>query len=134
MKYGLRSDSRQWLIYDDETMGALMRGLEAYALHIVGGPMTRHQNIAVRGIGTLMRRTAAHRIEEMKRNDGAQRVMISHLEKVFDWLGKTQSGLALPTPDELDEVYAVAFNLDSRAQSAGVGTPLGTHRVAVRGD
>lgn len=131
---GLRSDVRQWTIYDDEALGALMRGLEAYALHICGGPLTRHRHIAVRMIGTLMRRVASHRIEEMKTNDGAQRVVIGHLEKIFTWIAAGQSGRLAPEPTEaLDEIYAAAFRLDSRARSAGVRGP-GVHRVAVRGD
>lgn len=132
---GLRSDARQWLIYQDEALGALMRGVEAYALHICGGPLTRHRHIAVRMIGTLMRRVASHRIEEMKRNDGAQRVVIGHLEKIFTWIGSEQPGkVARPEPTgALDEIYAAAFRLDSRARSAGVSGP-GVHRQAVRGD
>lgn len=132
---GLRSDSRQWLIYDDEALGALMRGVEAYALHICGGPLQKHRHIAVRMIGTLMRRVASHRIAEMKQNDGAQRVVISHLERIFTWLGSEQPGkVARPEPTEaLDEIYAAAYRLDSRARSAGVQGP-GVHRVAVRGD
>lgn len=132
---GLRSDARQWLIYGDEELGALMRGLEAYALHICGGPLTRHRHIAVRMIGTLMRRVASHRIEEMKTNDGAQRVVVEHLEKIFTWISAGQSGRLAPEPTEaLDEIYAAAFRLDSRAANAGVGASVGVHRIAVRGD
>lgn len=134
MNYGLRSDARQWLIYDDETLGALMRGLEAYALHICGGPLTRHRHIAVRGIGNLMRKVASHRIAEMRANDGAQAVVIAHLERIFTWVAVGQEGRLAPAPTEaLDEIYAAVFRLDSRAQSAGVSGP-GVHRQAVRGD
>lgn len=132
---GLRSDSRQWLIYDDESLGALIRGLEAYALHVCAGPMVRHRNIAVRGVGTLMQRVANTRIDEMRKAGGAQQVVVGHLEKIFRWLASEQAGrIHLPEPvDELDEIYAAAFRLDSRARTAGFRGP-GVHREAVRGD
>lgn len=131
---GLRSDSRQWLIYDDEVLGAVMRALEAFALHIAGGPLSRHRRVEVRAVGHLMRRVAESRIVEMERADGAQRVAVHHLRAIFDWLGAEQRGLVLPPPAvELDEIHAAVFRLDSRAQSAGIGGP-GVHRAAVRGD
>lgn len=131
---GLRTDERQWLIYDDEALGAVMRGLEAFALHAAGGPLTRHPHQAIRAIGYFMQRVSSARVEEMRRNDGAQRVVVEHLEQIFQWLGRQQRGLLTPDPTQaLDELYAAVFRLDSRAQSAGVVGP-GVHRVAVRGD
>ncbi len=133
MRYGLRTDERQWLIYDNETLGAVMRGLEAFALHLAGGPLTKHRVDGVRAIGHFMQRVASARLAEMEKNDGAQRVVVNHLRRMFTWLGREQSGLATPAPPELDELYAAVFRLDSRAQSAGVVGP-GVHRIAVRGD
>lgn len=133
-RYGLRTDERQWLIYDEETLGAVMRGLEALALHIAGGPLSRHPLQPVRAIGHFMRRVGEARFAEMHKNDGAQRVVASHLQTIFTWLGRQQRGLATPPPTEaLDEIYAAVFRLDSRAQSAGV-VGSGVHRSAVRGD
>lgn len=133
MRQGLRTDERQWLIYDDEVLGAVMRGMEAMALHLAGGPLTKHPSQPVRAIGHFMQRVAAARLAEMGKNDGAQAVTVHHLRTVFQWLGYQQRGLALPEPPELDELYASVFRLDSRAQSAGVVGP-GVHRTAVRGD
>lgn len=131
---GLRSDFRQWLIYDDESTGAVMRGLEAFAMHIVGGSLQQNQNIALRGIGTLMKRTATTRMAEMKSNGGAQEVVASHLTDIFTWLSRTSKGIHTPPPeDQIDEIYAVAFRLDSRIRAAGTAGP-GAHRAAARGD
>lgn len=134
-RYGLRTDERQWLIYDDETLGAVMRGLEAIALSIVGRSLQRNRVEAVRAIGHFMGRVADARFAEMERNDGAQQVAARHLRTIFGWLSRQQAtGLDLPAPQaELDQVYASVFRLDSRAQSAGVVGP-GVHRQAVRGD
>ncbi len=132
---GLRSDARQWLIYDDEALGALIRGLEAFAMHMAAGPLLRHRVAAVRGMAMLMRRVANHRIAEMQKADGAQRVVVRNLTLIFEWLGYQQQGILLPAPtDALDEIHATSTRLDSRAHSAGVGSPVGTHRRAVRGD
>ena len=135
MRYGLRTDERQWLIYDDEVVGAVVRGLEALALHVAGGPLARHSHIGVRAIGSFMRRISERRFLEMERNDGAQRIVAQHLRRIFEWIGSEQPGrVALPPPtDALDEIYGAITYADSRAVSAGVVGP-GVHRVAVRGD
>ncbi len=134
MRYGLRTDERQWLIYDDESLGATMRGLEAIALSVCGGALARHRVQQVRAIGHFMRRVADTRFAEMERNDGAQQVVARHLRTIFRWLELDQRGLATPPPTAaLDEIHAATFRLDSRAQSAGVVGP-GVHRVAARGD
>lgn len=131
---GLRTDERQWLIYDEEVLGAVMRGLEAFALHLAGGPLTRHRVGAVRAIGHFMRKVSDARLREMEKNGSAQEVVVEHIRRIFIWLGQEQnSGLALPEPEGLDEIHAAVVRLDSRAKSAGVVGP-GVHRLAVRGD
>lgn len=130
---GLRTDERQWLIYDEEALGAVMRGLEAFYMFIASGPLARDPDDAIRAIAHFGRRVAQSRIEEMKKNDGAQREMAHNLEVMFKWIGMRQKGMALPRPKEVDDIYAAVFRLDSRAQSAGVVGP-GVHRIAVRGD
>ena len=126
---GLRSDLRQWLIYDDETLGAVARALEVAALAMAGQTLMRRPEAPVRLLGKVMVRIASTRTNEMLRNDGAQRVAIGHTSKVLNWL----AGKASFPADELDELHAAAFRLDSRAQSAGVQGP-GTVREAIRGD
>lgn len=131
----LRTDERQWLIYDDEVLGAYMRGLEAWALKVfserlkqVGPDRLRPLN----GIATFAGRVADQRITEMKRNGGAQ-------EAVADWVllvSKWAAGKTPLTPDVqrgLDEFHSVATRIDSRVMGAGVHGP-GVHRIAVRGD
>ena len=132
---GLRSDARQFLIYDDEALGALMRGLEAFGMYLAAGPLLRHRVAAVRGMAHFMRRVANHRIAEMEKADGAQRVVVRNLTLIFEWLGYQQRGDDLPPPvDALSEIWATATRLNSRAMNAGVGDPVGVHRIAVRGD
>ena len=133
MRYGLRTDERQWLIYGDEKVGALARGLEAMALHIAGGPLRRHRHEGVRLIGVYMQRIAKGRIDEMHRNGGAQEIVAEHLADIFEWLGREQAGVHLPPPEGLKEIHALAFHADRRAANAGIQGP-GVHREAVRGD
>lgn len=137
MRYGLRTDERQWLIYDEEVMGAVIRGLEAWALMIAGTRLRKgHRGPdrikAMNAIGRFMQKIADQRLTEMKRNGGAQ-------EQVADWIllvSKWAAGKTLYTPDigrALSEIYATIYHNDSRVNSAGVRGP-GIHRQAVRGD
>ena len=139
MNYGLKDDARQWLQYDDEGLGAVMRGLEAMALQMVGQSLVNSPAAridAVRAMGYFMQKVASHRLASMMKVGGAQGQVVSHLAKIMNWLSRSYYGAspALPPQDELDEIYAYVFRLDSRANGAGVGEPLGTHRIAVRGD
>lgn len=134
-RYGLRTDERQWLIYDDEVLGATIRGLEAWGLMVLG---TKLRNVgpdrirATNGIGAFCQKVANQRLTEMKRNGGAQ-------EQVADWIlivSKWAAGKTPLTSDvarALDEFHAVSTYNDSRVSGAGVLGP-GVHRQAVRGD
>lgn len=129
---GLRTDERQWLIYDDESIGALTRGLEAWALAIASNLLEENRIAGLRGIGSLMSRIADQRLVTMKRNGGAQEV-------VADWIllvSAAAAGKTPWTPDvdmAIDELHAVGYRLDSRGSSAGILGP-GVHRAAIRGD
>lgn len=129
---GLRTDDRQWLIYDDESLGAVMRGLEVWGLAVAGNLLKNHKVQPLRGIGNFMGRVADSRLSMMKKNGGAQEV-------VADWIlivSKWSAGRSPMTPDvkrALDEMWASVYRLDSRANAAGVIGP-GDHRIAVRGD
>lgn len=131
----LNTDERQWLIYDDEVLGAYMRGLETWALMVLSSKLRntgpdRHR--ALNGIGSFAAKVANQRINEMKRNGGAQ-------EAVADWIllvSKWAAGKSPYTVDiqrGLDEFHAVSSRIDSRVNGAGILGP-GVHRQAVRGD
>ncbi len=129
----LRTDDRQWLIYEtDGEVAALTRGLEVMALVMAGKTLARHRIDGIRGIGNHMLRIAEGRMRIMKQNGGAQEVVMDHLEKVLMVaLGK------MPwTPDAaaaLDELYALTVYTDTRASEAGIVGP-GDLRKAMRGD
>lgn len=134
---GLRTDERQWLIYSEEVMGAVMRGLEAWALMIAGtrlrqGHRGSDRVAAMNAIGKFMQKVADQRIVEMQRNGGAQ-------EQVAEWIFLVSKWAAGKTPwtadigRALDEIHATIHHNDSRVNSAGISGP-GVHRIAVRGD
>lgn len=135
---GLRSDARQFLVHDDEALGAVMRGLECWALQIAGRKLRRYRRLghklrAVNAIGSLMVKVADARINEMDRNGGAQAVVADWLVIVSRYIA---DGQAIWTPDvarAFSELHGAVVRLDSRAKAAGMTGP-GTHRVAVRGD
>ncbi len=131
----LNTDERQWLIYDDDSLGAVIRGLEAWGLMVLGTRLrqTGPDRIrALNGIGALCQKVANQRLVEMKRNGGAQEVAADWILLVSKWsVGKTPL-----TPDisrALSELHSVATRIDSRVNGAGVSGP-GVHRQAVRGD
>lgn len=134
---GLRTDERQFLIYDDEVLGAVVRGLEAWALMIAGTRLRKgHRGAnrvkAMNAIGAFMQKIANQRIVEMKRNGGAQ-------EQVAEWIfiiSKWAADKTPWTPDvarALDEIHGTITYNDSRVNAAGINGE-GTHRIAVRGD
>lgn len=129
---GLRTDERQWLIYGEEQQGAVMRGLEAWALLLAGARMRQHPLLPLRAIGTFMRKVGEQRLAEMDRNDGAQRVVAGQVKHLLGALAGRVPWTA-DTDRDADELYATVFHLDSRATGAGM-TGEGTHRAAVRGD
>ncbi len=129
----LRTDDRQWLIYEtDGEVGGLVRGVEVMALVMAGKVFARHRVDGIRGIGHFMLRIANARMREMKKNGGAQEAVMDHLEKIL----KVAVGGSPWTPDAeraLDELYALTVYTDTRAKDAGIVGP-GTIREAVRGD
>lgn len=132
----LRTDERQWLIYGDEQIGAVIRGLEAWALMVLGTKLRNkgpNRNRPLNAIGALCQKIADQRLTEMKRNGGAQEVAADWILIVSKWASRSD---ALLTPDvstALSEMQAVATYLDSRVNGAGILGP-GVHRQAVRGD
>ncbi len=129
---GLRTDERQWLIYHDEGIGALMRGLEAMALQMTGAQLQRAKLFQLRGLGTLMVRVSVARFNAMHNNDGAQRVVAEALRRVMAAMSGREQWTR-DTFNALDELHAMNTHTDSRAMGAGIYGP-GTLRTAVRGD
>ncbi len=129
----LRTDDRQWLIYEtDGEVGALTRGLEAMALQMAGQTLARNRIDALRGLGHHMIRVSDARLRTMLKNDGAQAVVVRHLQRLM----RVASGKALwdsACTRALDELYALTVHTDGRAMAMGIVGP-GTLREAMRGD
>lgn len=128
----LRTDERSWLIYDDESIGAMTRGLESYALSVTGQKLARHPDQKIRAVGNMMVRLGEQRGHEMMKNGGAQEVALEW----FLFLGAHLAGMnhdEIKCQEALDELHAVCFRLDARLQSAGTVGP-GLVRMAGRGD
>ena len=134
---GLRTDERQFLIYDDEVLGAVVRGLEAWALMIAGTRLReKHRGPervrAMNAIGAFMQKIAEQRVVEMQRNGGAQEQVVEWIFLISKWV----AGKSLWSPDidrALDEIYGTITYNNSRVNSAGISGD-GVHRIAVRGD
>lgn len=127
----LRTDERSWLIYDDESVGAVVRGMEAYALSVTGQKLARHPDQKIRAIGTMMVRLGEQRGFEMLKNDGAQGVAAEWFTMLGAYLAGVQHDV-VKREEALDELHAVVFQLDHRGRVAGTRGP-GTIREALRG-
>lgn len=125
----LRTDERSWLIYDDESVGAFVRALEAYALSVVGQRLSRRPEVQLRAVGNLMMRIGEQRGWEMMKNDGAQREAVELLSRMAAHV----AGLNVDDLQMLEDVHALAVWIDRRARNAGMAGP-GVVREAVRGD
>lgn len=128
----LRTDERSWLIYDDESVGAVVRMMEAYAMSVTGQKLRRHPDQKIRAVGAMMIRLGEHWTWEGLQADGAKKEAV----EAFALLGAHLGG---KPHDEfkchaaLDELHAVMFHLDKRAKEMGMRGP-GVIREAVRGD
>jgi len=128
---GLRDDPRQWLIYQDEQQGAVMRALETAALQIVGQALAKNADPQVRPIGNVMLKVADARLRGGFNAGGYRQRALEYLAKITNWISAPNS---MPRPDvALDELHAVLYQLDHRMNSAGInGT--GFLREIIRGD
>lgn len=128
----LRTDERSWLIYDDESIGAVVRMLEAYSMSVTGQKLARHPDKPIRAVGNMMLRLGEQRGHEMLRNGGAQREAV----EAFALLGSHLAGVPhdeVRCAQAVDELHAVVFRLDQKGQVAGMTGP-GMVREALRGD
>lgn len=128
----LRTDERSWLIYDDESIGAVVRMLEAYALSVTGQKMMRHPEIEIRAVGNMMLRLGETRGAECLQEGGAKGVAAQHMAL----LGAHLAGIVhneIQCRKALTELHAVVFRLDQKARTTGTKGP-GSFRRALRGD
>lgn len=128
----LREDERSWMIYSEESVGAVVRMMEAYALSVTGQKLRRHPDQKIRAMGEMMIRTGEHRGWEAVNAGGVR----EEAANAFALLGAHVS--ALPHDEvrcakALDELHATVFRLDQKIQSAGSKGP-GALRQLVRGD
>jgi hypothetical protein len=128
---GLRDDARQWLIYQEPQMGAVMRALEMAALGMCGRVLARSSKRSARGVGNFMAKVAEARMRTMTQQGGVSEAAVLTVAAAMQFW---QYGNDDPAAERAaDEVYATVFQLDSRANGAGITGP-GTIREAIRGD
>lgn len=125
----LRTDVRSWLIYDEDSIGAVFRALETAALAGMGYRFKDHKSIEVRAVGNVMLRIAATRVRTAKREGGVRWEAMEKMTKVIAFA----LGQAPPNAEALDEIHATVFRIDQRLNSSGSVGP-GVHREGVRGD
>jgi len=125
----LRTDIRSWLIYDEDSIGAVFRALETAALAGTGHRLASHEAIEVRAVGNVMKRIAATRIRTAKKEGGVRWEAMEKMTKLMMYA----FGQAPPNAEALDELHATVFRIDQRLNSSGSVGP-GVHREGVRGD
>ncbi len=125
----LRTDIRSWLIYDEDSIGAVFRALETAALAGMGHRLASHEAIEVRAVGNVMKRIAATRIKTAKREGGVRWEAMEKMTKLMMYA----FGQAPPNAEALDELHATVFRIDQKLNASGSVGP-GSHRADVRGD
>jgi len=118
---GVRTDRRQWLIYDRLGVTATVRALEVLALGIVGRSFESHPVMAVRALGNAMSKIADARTRHMlgliKGEDTTDqaRAAVETIVQLSGWLAGER-----PEPEGLDDLYGAVFWFDSRLNGAGL--------------
>ena len=127
----LRTDPRQWLIYQEDNVTAGMEAIEIMALTVTGTLLANRPEVEMRAIGNIMMRWADARQRTMSGEEASdlKQAAVSHATDILDWMGGQGD-----TPDDaLSELHAVAFAFDSQLQGAGIDGE-GWYRVLARGE
>ena len=129
----LRKDANQWLIYDEASVTASVRGLELMALMLTGKALENHPDIELRALGNVAGSVADARLRYMLGLMGQssptdeERIVGAHVVRILGYLEGD------PKPAEsLDDLWASVVWLDSHIRSSGVEGE-GWYREVVRG-
>ena len=74
----LRTDLRQWLIYDDESAYATADALDALAYRFTGAALSQHEDIELRAVGSFMLKVAEVREKQLSGEDRDPRRGVRH--------------------------------------------------------
>ena len=129
----IRTDERQWLIYEEESVSAVVGGIQAFFCLMGAHMASKHEDIAVRAMANAAERIVetqmSHWLGKLKGLEPteAQETVTRYLAEISAWMGGEGE-----RPDEaLDEIWAALVWLDGRAKAAGVTGP-GWYREIVR--
>lgn len=124
----LRTDERGWLITATTTLRATVRALESLAMAYTGAHLSRHPDIRIRAVGSLLSRLSEARMRwgkglvatdpEFAPTEAEQRAY-TVLEKLISYLGD-------PTVDAeatLEEFWAACVRIDQELKRSGVAGP-----------
>ena len=131
----IRTDSRQWLIHEEENVTVGIKAIEIMALTVTGELLSKNEDVEMRAVGNLMMRWADARQRAMM--NGMDGEDSTHLEKsamvlltdILDWMG----GQGEKPEDALEQLHSVAFSFDSTLSGAGITGP-GWYRELARGE
>jgi len=130
----IRTDERQWLIYDEETVRAVQGAVEIFLMGLGGTILMAHEEIRMRAIGNVGIRVSETRLQvwegtlkDTETTELRER-LAGYVREIISWLGSQTD----EKPEQaLDEIHAAIVWLDRRANAAGVVGP-GWYRDAIR--
>lgn len=126
----LRTDLRQWLIYDDDAAYATADALDALAYRFTGAALSQHEDIELRAVGNFMLKVAEVREKRLSGEDATkiELAAITHIAAILQYM------VGGPKPEEaLSEVQAVVFAIDSKVNASGTRSTSAMAGL-VRGD
>lgn len=129
----LRTDERQWLIYQEPSVVSAVRAVELVCMLLVGPGLAAHPEIEMRALGNAVERIADARLRYMlglikkSQPSDEERVAGRHAATIYAWL----NGGSKPEQAS-DELWAAVYYLDSYVKGAGI-EGAGWQRELVKG-
>jgi hypothetical protein len=137
----LRTDERQWLIYQEPNVTAAVRAVESLCMAVAGPALARHPDEAIRALGHVAMALSEARTKwglglneadesPSELETAAYRAATATLRIIFDpSLAESERTKLL---DETGDLHAAMFWLDRRLNGAGTTGP-GWYRDLARG-
>lgn len=128
----LRKDENQWLIYDEESVTAAVKGVQSFLMALGAEALKRHPDLVLRAFANFGERVTNTHVEfwnggKSEEPSEEQREVGRHLLEIYAWL----SGEGERPDEALDQLHAAVVWTDKRAKAAGVSGP-GWYRELVR--
>lgn len=128
----LRKDENQWLIYDRDSVEAVVAAVKAFLMGLGAQTLLHHEDLEIRALGHAGLRMSATQLDafagNLKVETSPER---QEAAQVIGQLIGYLAGFNNLDPAAIDEIHAAIVWIDKRAKAAGV-SGTGWYREIVR--